>query len=140
LKSKKYIRIFNQYFTVIGFLGFIISLSIAFSGVALIYISFIFNDLIIFILGSIFILSSFLLLISLAATEIILKKEKYFDLNRLLNKECKVLSDIEKGEKGVVYVEGEEWLALALDDLKKGDKAIVVNIDKNILHVKKKIN
>jgi len=137
LKNKKYIKIFNQYFTVIGFLGFIISLSIAILGVALIYISFIFNDLIIFILGSIFILSSFLLLISLAATEIILKKEKYFDLNRLLNKECKVLSDIEKGKKGVVYVEGEEWLALALDNLKKGDKAIVVNIDKNILHIKK---
>gem|GEM_PF-1144784 len=138
LKSKKYIRILNQYFTLISFIGFLISSALAFLGALLIYISFFLNELIIFIAGSILVLSSILLLVTLATTEIIFKKEKYFDLTQLINKECKVLNDIKKNEKGVVYAEGEEWLALALEELKKGDKAIIVKFDKNILYIKKK--
>jgi len=106
-------------------------------GFLLIYAAFYFDNLILFIIGVFSIVGAFIALFSVSVVEVFIKKEKYFDVSLIIGKEGKALMNIKKNEKGNVYVEGEEWLAYALEDIFQGDKIIVEKIEGNILYVKK---
>jgi len=49
----------------------------------------------------------------------------------------KAIDDINKGNIGFILVNGEYWRALALEDIKSGDKIVVVDKNGSILKVKK---
>jgi len=49
----------------------------------------------------------------------------------------RAIDDISKGNIGFIFVNGEYWRALALEDIKSGDKVIVVDKNGSILKVKK---
>ena len=67
------------------------------------------------------------------------KGEKPSGADRLVGQEAKVVEDIPEGDKGRVYVFGDEWQAVTEDGspLPKGEKAVITARDGNVLTVKK---
>ncbi|MCE4611892.1 MAG: nodulation protein NfeD [Desulfurococcales archaeon] len=49
------------------------------------------------------------------------------------------LDDIPKGGEGFIILEGEYWKVVAVDDVKKGDKVVVIGKEGPLLKVKKKV-
>jgi membrane-bound ClpP family serine protease len=49
------------------------------------------------------------------------------------------LKDFDENNKGTVRVINEEWTAKSEDNIKKGDKIIVIDRESNVLYVKKQI-
>lgn len=130
-------NVLTKYFSKIGlaaFFSFVVLISL---GSILIYFSLALNSFILFLTGYILIILGILLLISVSAVEVVFKKEKLFDAEKLKGKIGKSLTNIRKNEKGVIFIEDEEWTAIALEEIKKGEKIIVEDIEKNILYVKK---
>ncbi|SHE94461.1 Membrane protein implicated in regulation of membrane protease activity [Marinitoga hydrogenitolerans DSM 16785] len=63
-----------------------------------------------------------------------------FHLDELINKEGIALTTFDKNNSGIVKVNGEEWRAYSKDEeIKKGDKIIILKRDSNILIVKKQL-
>jgi membrane-bound ClpP family serine protease len=46
-------------------------------------------------------------------------------------------SDIPKNQKGEIFIHGELWKAVALDDIKKGDEVIAIYVKKFVVYAKK---
>ena len=67
------------------------------------------------------------------------KGEKPSGADRLVGQIVKVVEDIPAGDKGRVYVFGDEWQAVTEDGsaLPKGEKAVITARDGNVLTVKK---
>jgi membrane-bound serine protease (ClpP class) len=55
----------------------------------------------------------------------------------LIQKECVVIEDINGMEGGKVFIEGEYWNAVSGADIKKGEKARVVEVNGMVLKVER---
>ncbi len=121
----------------VGLTAAIIMIGIALLGAFVIYLSFVINDFLLFLLGYSLILLAIATVFALAFVEVTLTKKKYFDLSVLKGKKAEARTDISKGSKGIVYIEGEEWTAIALDEIKEGEYVIVEDMKGGILYVKK---
>ncbi|HLI46894.1 MAG TPA: NfeD family protein [Geobacterales bacterium] len=122
----------------IGLAATLFLIAIALFGVFVIYVAFLQNDFLIFIAGYVLILAAIISFFGLGVADVMVKRKKYFDMNRLKGEIAEAKMDIEKGSKGVVYAEGEEWTAFALEDIKQGDELIIEDVEKGILYVKKR--
>jgi membrane-bound serine protease (ClpP class) len=58
---------------------------------------------------------------------------------KLEGSEGVALDDIKRGGEGFILIEGEYWKAVALEDIKKGDRVVVVGKEGPLLKVKKKV-
>ncbi len=65
------------------------------------------------------------------------KRKKMLGIEELVNEEAEAIMDFEGG-KGKVFLHGEIWNAESEDEIKKGDKVIVISAKGLTLHVKKK--
>jgi membrane-bound ClpP family serine protease len=122
----------------IGLIATLFFIAIALFGAFVIYVSFIQNDFLLFLAGYILILVSIVSFFALGVADVTIRKKKYFDINRLKGNYAEAKTDMEKGSKGVVYAEGEEWTAIAMDNIKRGEKVIIEKIEGSVLYVKKK--
>jgi len=122
----------------IGLLATIFLLVIALLGAFIVYVSFIQNDFLIFLAGYIIIIVSIVSFFALGVVDVVVKKGKYFDMSKLIGNIAEAKTNIEKGSKGIIYAEGEEWTAIALEEIKKGDEVIIEKIEGGIVYVKKK--
>jgi len=120
----------------IGLIATLFFIAIALFGAFVIYVSFIQNDFLLFLAGYILIL--IVSFFALGVVDVTIRKKKYFDINRLKGNYAEAKTDMEKGSKGVVYAEGEEWTAIAMDNIKRGEKVIIEKIEGSVLYVKKK--
>ena len=45
--------------------------------------------------------------------------------------------DMQKDQKGQIFIHGEIWKAVAMNDISKGDEVVVINVKNLIVYVKK---
>jgi len=65
------------------------------------------------------------------------KCTKKFHEGNFAGETGEAITDMQKNEKGEIFIHGEFWEAIAMDDIKKGDEVIAINVKKFIVHVKK---
>lgn len=122
----------------VGYTATLFILSIAILGFFVIYLSYLYNDFLLFFLGFFLVILAIASIFSLAVVEVTLSKKKYFDLSRLKGMTGEAKTRIEKNGRGVVYIEGEEWTAIALEEINEGDLVIIEDVKSNILFVRRK--
>lgn len=62
--------------------------------------------------------------------------KKYSD-NNFAGEIGEALIDMQKKQKGKVFIHGEIWKAVAMSEIQKGDEVIAVDVKKFIVYVKK---
>ena len=65
------------------------------------------------------------------------KYTKGGNINSKVNKTGVVIQEIKKGEKGRVKIGDVEWLAISNEDISRGTKVRITNVDGNTLFVEK---
>ena len=87
----------------------------------------------------VFILFSILSLVFIrpVAKKYVDKYTKGGNINSKVNKTGVVIQEIKKGEKGRVKIGDVEWLAISNEDISRGTKVRITNVDGNTLCVEK---
>ena len=87
----------------------------------------------------VFILFSILSLVFIrpVAKKYVDKYTKGGNINSKVNKTGVVIQEIKKGEKGRVKIGDVEWLAISNEDISRGTKVRITNVDGNTLFVEK---
>ncbi len=122
----------------VGLTAVLVMIGIAALGAFVIYLSYVIDDFLLFLIGYSLILLAIATIFALAVVEVSLTKKKYFDISILKGREAEARTSMSKGSRGIVYVEGEEWSAIALDEINEGDLLIIEDVKGGVLYVKKK--